>query len=152
MSTVVDIGVPLTILTRLESRNTGFGVALNSTALLTVTYSGLIVSNGQPYTAARMFPRSTLSRNAILKLVANYLEVATLPTFALRSATNATAAAAARYTYILADAASLGDPDLEGNYRHFLSNGASANGTGGTVITSYAGPGTLCCSCWCLQR
>lgn len=60
-----------------------------------------------------------------------------------------------RYTLTLADASALGDPDSEGNYRHFLANsetGAAAAASSGnltfapqdgTVITSYAAPGPL---------
>ncbi|KDE06204.1 hypothetical protein MVLG_03484 [Microbotryum lychnidis-dioicae p1A1 Lamole] len=111
----------------------GFGLELNATALLTVNYAGGagVIENGKDYTAA---------------------QVSKLPTINFEPAASATTLGAGRaYTLILADASSLGDPDKQGNYRHYLSNGATAaaNGTdqfavsGGTVITSYAGPGPL---------
>ncbi|SCZ87611.1 BZ3500_MvSof-1268-A1-R1_Chr2-2g05077 [Microbotryum saponariae] len=111
----------------------GFGLELNATALLTVNYAGGagVIENGKDYTAA---------------------QVSKLPTINFEPAASATTLGAERaYTLILADASSLGDPDKQGNYRHYLSNGATAaaNGTdqfavsGGTVITSYAGPGPL---------
>ncbi|SCV70494.1 BQ2448_1888 [Microbotryum intermedium] len=111
----------------------GFGLELNATALLTVNYAGGagVIENGKDYTAA---------------------QVSKLPTFNFEPAASATTLGAGRaYTLILADASSLGDPDPQGNYRHYLSNGATAtaNGTdefavsGGTVITAYAGPGPL---------
>lgn len=52
---------------------------------------------------------------------------------------------------MLADASSLGDPDPQGNYRHFLENGVTVPATtgssfafvDGTIITSYAAPGPI---------
>lgn len=53
---------------------------------------------------------------------------------------------------MLADAASLGDPDVQGNYRHYLENSVptpaqDASGElgldNGVVITGYAGPGPI---------
>lgn len=50
-----------------ECSNTGFGVALTSTALLTVSYPGLTVTNGSPYTAARSFYVSKSREDGSLK-------------------------------------------------------------------------------------
>lgn len=61
--------------------------------------------------------------------------------------------ASSAYTLMLADASSLGDPDAQGNYRHFLANNltgaAPTSGNNsfepvdGTAVTSYAAPGPL---------
>lgn len=114
--------------------NTGFGVALTSTALLTVIYGGETVVNGEAYTVEQVTDGPEIYITASDEAASSYAE-------------------GTAYTLMLADAASLGDPDLEGNYRHFLNNGltgvAGSEGNttfepvNGRVITSYAAPGPM---------
>ncbi|KAI5475334.1 phosphatidylethanolamine-binding protein PEBP [Pseudohyphozyma bogoriensis] len=114
---------------------TGFGVSLTSTVLLTVSYDDSFgpVVDGTAYTAD---------------------QVANLPSIHVTPLTASDFTSTEQYTVTLADAASLGDPDVEGNYRHFLANsmtGAPTSGSsnvtftpsGGTTITYYAGPGPI---------
>ncbi|KAK4703596.1 hypothetical protein P7C70_g2625, partial [Phenoliferia sp. Uapishka_3] len=111
-----------------STSNTGFGVPLKATALLTIEYGFGTISNGAAYTVDQVFVTPTNS-------------------------TASSFTSSSLYTLTLADAASLGDPDVEGNYRHFLVNGltgAAASGanetfepTGGNVITAYAAPGPI---------
>ncbi|KAL7006899.1 hypothetical protein EMMF5_003483 [Cystobasidiomycetes sp. EMM_F5] len=110
-----------------------FGLPLDATALLRVTYPGIgLISNGAAYTAS---------------------QVASAPSVAVWPAQGANYSTTSKYTLMLADASALGDPDAQGEYRHYLANGvgvpASFNGSGafnvtnGTVITNYAGPGPI---------
>lgn len=79
--------------------------------------------------------------------------VATQPTISVNPLDPATFNSSSTYTLTLADASSLGDPDTEGNYRHYLANNltgaAPTSGnesftpSGGKVITAYAAPGPL---------
>lgn len=79
--------------------------------------------------------------------------VAEQPSISVTPADAATFNSSSRYTLTLADASSLGDPDTEGNYRHFLANSLtgvaptsgnqSFSPTGGQTITYYAAPGPL---------
>ncbi|BGP25945.1 phosphatidylethanolamine-binding protein PEBP [Rhodotorula toruloides] len=118
-----------------DSGNAGFGVRLNSKALLTVVLSsGQVIQNGQQYPVDQLQNR---------------------PTVYVTPADNAVGSfnSSSKYTLTLADASSLGDPDPQGNYRHFLANGMTgAAGSGnnltftpsaGTTITYYAAPGPL---------
>ncbi|GAA6016800.1 hypothetical protein JCM11491_001811 [Sporobolomyces phaffii] len=114
--------------------NAGFGLDLDAKALLTVVYGFGAVENGQEYSVDQ---------------VSDAPEVYVTPAEDTAAWFNSTS----RYTLTLADASALGDPDAEGNYRHFLANsetGAAATGSNltftpsdGTVITSYAAPGPL---------
>ncbi|GAA5933521.1 YbhB/YbcL family Raf kinase inhibitor-like protein [Sporobolomyces koalae] len=114
--------------------NAGFGLDLDAKALLTVVYGFGAVENGQEYSVEQ---------------VTNAPEIYVTPA----QDTAAWFNSSSRYTLTLADASALGDPDSEGNYRHFLANsetGAAASGNNltfspqdGTVITSYAAPGPL---------
>ena len=89
-------------------------------------------SNGQTYTNTSVASQPSISVTP--------LDVATFNT-------------SSRYTLTLADASSLGDPDTDGNYRHYLANNLtgvpSSSGnqsfspSGGKVITAYASPGPL---------
>ncbi|KEI37928.1 uncharacterized protein L969DRAFT_95778 [Mixia osmundae IAM 14324] len=112
-----------------------FGIDFTPEALLTVVYPQGAVVNGHPYTAT---------------------EVAELPSFTLLPASGQASTLTgsdARYTLMLADAAAIGDPDPQGDYRHFLVNYLTLNGTAaadgsiafnpsaGNVVTNYAGPG-----------
>lgn len=110
-----------------------FGTTLKSQALLSVEYPFGVVSNGAPYSVA---------------------SVASNPTVFITPASASTFTAATKFTLILADASSLGDPDVQGNYRHFLSNSLGGAGvatgsnltfvaTGGNTITYYASPGPI---------
>ncbi|KAG0143256.1 hypothetical protein CROQUDRAFT_661506 [Cronartium quercuum f. sp. fusiforme G11] len=113
----------------------GFGIPLKAQALLNVIYPSGNVQLAKPYSAS---------------------DVSTLPTISVTpSASNeANFKAPNVFTLTLADANALGNPDPQGNYRHFLENGASfgdptSNGTSalnsgsGTLVTPYAGPGPL---------
>ncbi|GAA5961822.1 hypothetical protein JCM8115_001431 [Rhodotorula mucilaginosa] len=118
-----------------ETGNAGFGISLDAKALLNVILaSGEQVQNGQAYSVD---------------------QVSTMPTISV-TPSNETAAwfnSSSTYTLTLADASSLGDPDAEGNYRHFLANsltgeaGSESNLTfvpeGGNVITNFAAPGPI---------
>ncbi|GAA5888091.1 hypothetical protein JCM16303_001501 [Sporobolomyces ruberrimus] len=116
------------------STNAGFGLNLDAKALLTVVYGFGAVENGQEYSVDQ---------------VTDAPEIYVTPAQDTAAWFNSTS----RYTLTLADASALGDPDAEGNYRHFLANsetGAAASGDNltftpadGTVITSYAAPGPL---------
>lgn len=109
-------------------------------------------------TLQRVRPLSLLNHRT--SLTTRGIEVAQLPTVYITPAAGAltTFTQTTKYTLVLADAASLGDPDLTaptegGDYRHFLANslvGAPATGgnstfvtSGGNVVTAYAGPGPL---------
>lgn len=80
-------------------------------------------------------------------------EVAVKPAVLVIPADASLTATGTAFTLLLADAASLGDPDVAGDYRHFLQNGATATGTAGlnatfeltagTVVTDYAAPGPI---------
>ncbi|KAA1079620.1 hypothetical protein PGT21_017602 [Puccinia graminis f. sp. tritici] len=111
----------------------GFGIPLKAQAVLNVTYPSGPITNGKSYSAE---------------------DVKTLPTITLIPGDTAAFKAPNAFTLILADANALGNPDKEGNYRHFLENGATFGDAGadggmamnvgsGTVVTSYAGPGPL---------
>ncbi|BGP01504.1 phosphatidylethanolamine-binding protein PEBP [Rhodotorula toruloides] len=118
-----------------DSGNAGFGVKLNSKALLTVVLSsGQVIQNGQQYPVDQLQERPTV----YVTPADNYASLFN---------------SSSKYTLTLADASSLGDADPEGNYRHFLANGLTgAPGSGanktftpeaGTTITNYAAPGPL---------
>ncbi|GAA5889723.1 hypothetical protein JCM5296_002443 [Sporobolomyces johnsonii] len=116
-----------------DSGDAGFGISLNSQAILTVSYASFVVQNGNAYTAEQVATAPT---------------VYVTPSTASRDEFNSSST----YTVMLADASSLGDPDTAGNYRHYLVNGQTGTSTGsnytfepsgGTVITSYAGPGPI---------
>ncbi|GAA5841741.1 hypothetical protein JCM9279_003089 [Rhodotorula babjevae] len=118
-----------------EGGNAGFDIELEAKALLTIVYPGAgIIENGQAYSVDQ---------------VSDAPEVYVTPSQDTVAWFNSTS----RYTLALADASSLGDPDSEGNYRHFLVNGltgaapTSGNLTfmpeGGTAITNYAAPGPI---------
>lgn len=109
-------------------------------------------------TLQRVRPLSLLHHRT--PLTTRGVEVAQLPTVYITPSAGAltTFTQTTKYTLVLADAASLGDPDLTaptegGDYRHFLANslvGAPATGgnstfvtSGGNVVTAYAGPGPL---------
>ncbi|KAJ8293957.1 Phosphatidylethanolamine-binding protein 1 [Rhodotorula toruloides] len=118
-----------------DSGNAGFGVRLNSKALLTVVLSsGQVIQNGQQYPVDQLQERPTV--------------------YVTPSDNNADLFnSSSKYTLTLADASSLGDADPQGNYRHFLATGLTgAAGSGnnktftpqaGTTITNYAAPGPL---------
>ncbi|BGP17794.1 hypothetical protein JCM10213_001704 [Rhodosporidiobolus nylandii] len=117
-----------------DGGNAGFGIELNSAALLSIVYGFGVVENGQTYSVDQ---------------VAEAPDVYVTPASDTAAEFNSSAA----YTLMLADASSLGDPDTRGNYRHFLGNGftgAAASGSNltfqpenGEVITSYAAPGPI---------
>ncbi|MBW0521556.1 hypothetical protein O181_061271 [Austropuccinia psidii MF-1] len=112
----------------------GFGIQLKASAILNVAYPSGVIQLGHPYSAS---------------------DVASLPKIALQTGSDSTTFKAPNaFTLMLADANALGNPDKQGNYRHYLENGATfgdpdSNGTmtlnsgSGTVVTSYAGPGPL---------
>jgi phosphatidylethanolamine-binding protein (PEBP) family uncharacterized protein len=109
----------------------GFGLDLNAEAVMTVTYGSQVIDLGQDYAATA---------------------VANLPTISLSPGSTSDINTTATYTLMLADANPLGGPDPQGNYRHYLQNGATVSGSennftlstsSGTVVTSYAGPGPL---------
>lgn len=112
----------------------GFGIPLKSQAILNVTYPSTgPITPGKAYSAD---------------------DVKTLPTITVIPGDTAAFKATTAFTLMLADANALGNPDKEGNYRHFLENGATFGDAGtdggmamnvgsGTVVTSYAGPGPL---------
>ncbi|GAA5883114.1 hypothetical protein JCM3774_002860 [Rhodotorula dairenensis] len=118
-----------------ETGNAGFGISLDAKALLNVILaSGEQVQNGQAYSVD---------------------QVSAMPTISV-TPSNETAAwfnSSAAYTLTLADASSLGDPDAEGNYRHFLANGLTGEAgsesnltfvpEGGNTITNFAAPGPI---------
>ncbi|KAL8279032.1 hypothetical protein RQP46_008490 [Phenoliferia psychrophenolica] len=117
-----------------STSNTGFGVSLKAEAILTVEYGFGNVVNGMAY---------------------DVTQVAAQPTVYVTPSTSTASdfTSSSLYTLTLADAASLGDPDTAGNYRHYLANsltGASGSGSNltfvpsnGTVITNYASPGPI---------
>ncbi|GAA6032178.1 hypothetical protein JCM8097_007110 [Rhodosporidiobolus ruineniae] len=118
-----------------DQGNAGFGVDLEAQAVLSVVYPSFgLVQNGNAYTADQ---------------VADAPEIFVTPSNSTAAWFNETS----RYTLMLADASSLGDPDTRGNYRHFLANGltgAAASGANltfepvdGTVITEYTAPGPI---------
>ncbi|BGP41553.1 hypothetical protein JCM10450v2_005599 [Rhodotorula kratochvilovae] len=118
-----------------ESGNAGFGIDLDAKAILTVVYpSAGVIQNGQSYTVDQVSDRPELFVTPAQETVGWFNE-------------------SSRYTVALADASSLGDPDAEGNYRHFLVNGltgaapSSGNLTfepeNGNVVTYYAAPGPI---------
>lgn len=113
----------------------GFGIPLKAQALLSVVYPTGEVQLAKAYSAS---------------------DVSTQPSISITptSSAQATFKGPATFTLMLADANALGNPDPQGNYRHFLENGATfgdptANGTmalnvgSGTIVTAYAGPGPL---------
>lgn len=111
----------------------GFGIPLKAQAVLNVSYPSGPIALGKSYSAA---------------------DVKSLPTFTVIPGDTATFKAPNSFTLMLADANALGNPDKEGNYRHYLENGATFGDAGadggmamnvgsGTVVTSYAGPGPL---------
>ena len=94
---------------------------------MTIVYTSGVVSNGQALTADD---------------VANAPTVYVTPT----TSTASSFASGNLFTLMLADIAALGNPDPQGDYRHFLMNGVSQTGqasssnltfipSGGTVIT-----------------
>ncbi|KAH9443753.1 hypothetical protein Pst134EB_026146 [Puccinia striiformis f. sp. tritici] len=111
----------------------GFGVPLKAQAVLNVTYPTGSITLGKAYSAD---------------------DVKTLPNISVIPSDPTAFKSPNQFTLLLADANALGNPDKEGNYRHFLQNNATfgdadANGsmalnaTSGTVVTAYAGPGPL---------
>ncbi|GAA5932956.1 hypothetical protein JCM3775_005275 [Rhodotorula graminis] len=118
-----------------EGGNAGFDIELEAKALLTVVYPGAgIIENGQAYSVDQVSEAPQLYVTPSQDTAAWFNS-------------------SSRYTVALADASSLGDPDSEGNYRHFLVNGltgaapTSGNLTfmpeGGTAVTNYAAPGPI---------
>ncbi|GJN90366.1 hypothetical protein Rhopal_003377-T1 [Rhodotorula paludigena] len=117
-----------------QGGNAGFGIELDAKAVLTVVYPFGAVENGASYTVDQVSEGPDL-----------YVTPAESTVGWFNSSS--------RYTVALADASSLGDPDAEGNYRHFLANsldGAAAEGdnltftpSNGQVITYYAAPGPI---------
>lgn len=114
-----------------------FGIQLAGQGLLTVSYGGQVVVNGQDYPTTA---------------------VAAMPDIFITPTSDNTAnfATTDEFTLMLADASAIGGPDPEGDYRHYLGNslvfGAAAsssnvtqilNAASGTTITYYAGPGPL---------
>lgn len=73
---------------------------MKSSALLTVQYGFGAVQNGAQYTVA---------------------QVTGLPTVFVTPSSASTFTSAAKYTLILADASSLGDPDVQGEFKVFLA-------------------------------
>ncbi|WAQ91414.1 hypothetical protein PtA15_14A298 [Puccinia triticina] len=111
----------------------GFGIPLKAQAVLHVAYPSGPITLGKSYSAE---------------------DVKTLPTITVMPADPTAFKAPNAFTLMLADANALGNPDKEGNYRHFLENGATFGDAGadggmamnvgsGTVVTNYAGPGPL---------
>jgi len=111
----------------------GFGIPLKAQAILNVAYPSGAVSPGRNFSAADVASQPTIT---IIPSDANAFK-----------APNA-------FTLMLADANALGNPDKDGNYRHFLENGATFGDAGndgamalnagsGAVVTAYAGPGPL---------
>ncbi|GAA5832418.1 hypothetical protein JCM11251_006448 [Rhodosporidiobolus azoricus] len=118
-----------------ESGAAGYGIELESQAILSVVYPSFgVVQNGNAYSVDQ---------------VSDAPDVYVTPS----ENTAAWFNSSSRYTLMLSDASSLGDPDSRGNYRHFLANsltGEAASGSNltfqpvdGTVITSYAAPGPI---------
>ncbi|GAA5904152.1 hypothetical protein JCM6882_003961 [Rhodosporidiobolus microsporus] len=118
-----------------DSGNAGFGIELDSLAILSVVYPSFgVVENGNAYSVDQ---------------VSDAPDVYVTPSEDSAAWFNSSS----RYTLMLSDASSLGDPDSRGNYRHFLANsltGEAASGSNltfqpvdGTVITSYAAPGPI---------
>ncbi|TNY20938.1 phosphatidylethanolamine-binding protein [Rhodotorula diobovata] len=118
-----------------EDGNAGFGIELDAKALLTVVYPGAgVIENGQAYDVNQVGEQPQIYVTPSQDTVAWFNS-------------------SSRYTLALADASSLGDPDSEGNYRHYLANGltgeapTSGNLTftpeGGNVVTNYAAPGPI---------
>ncbi|CAD6571672.1 MAG: hypothetical protein CYPHOPRED_004538 [Cyphobasidiales sp. Tagirdzhanova-0007] len=110
-----------------------FGIPLQAVAELSIVYNGSVLTNGQALSAA---------------------QVADKPSISVIPVAGANITSSMNFTLMLADASALGNPDAEGDYRHFLANdvhapdsyNASANSfepTNGTVITYYSGPGPL---------
>jgi len=110
-----------------------FNISLDAKALLEVMYGDTLLTNGAAYSADA---------------------VAQSPTIYVYPAEGANITAEDRFTLMLADASALGNPDAEGDYRHYLANDvhAPANWTSEelifspineTVITYYAGPGPI---------
>ncbi|GAA5866380.1 hypothetical protein JCM8547_000759 [Rhodosporidiobolus lusitaniae] len=118
--------------------NAGFGIPLRSRALLSLVYPSSIglVENGKTY------PVDSFTYEP---------EVYITPSEETAWLFNDSAT----YTVFFADASSLGDPDVRGNYLHFLGNGyhgsTSSRGKksltfkphGGKVISEYFAPGPL---------
>jgi len=113
----------------------GFGISLKAQALLNVKYPSGDVTLGKAYSAS---------------------DVSTQPSITVTPIDSAQSAFKTPnvFTLMLADANAYGNPDPQGNYRHFLENSAtfgdaSGNGTmalnvgSGTIVTAYAGPGPL---------
>jgi len=111
-----------------------FDIPLKSQALLTVVYPGQApFANG-----------AALSASDVANLPLFYLDTST--------ATAGNFSTTDTFTLFLADAAAIGDPDAQGDYRHFLANGVTPtqgtsatnltiNPVTATIITDYAGPG-----------
>ncbi|KAK9895481.1 PEBP-like protein [Cystobasidium minutum MCA 4210] len=97
---------------------------LQAVGLLNVTYGDMTIQNGQAYPADQV--------NARPSFTAIPLEGASIN---------------GSYTLMLADFSAIGNPDPEGEYRHYLANDVQISSVGmlsnGTVITYYAGPGPL---------
>lgn len=111
----------------------GFGIPLKAQAILNVAYPSGVIAPAKNYSASAVSTQPTIT---IIPSDANNFK-----------APNA-------FTLMLADANALGNPDKDGNYRHFLQNGATFGDAGndgamalnagsGTVVTAYAGPGPL---------
>jgi len=113
-----------------------FDIELDAEALLTVAYGDQVVELGEDYPAD---------------------DVAALPDFWVTPLDNSTDdfSPDMQFTLMLADAAAVGGPDPEGDFRHFLANGVRFMAADGdnmtqavdmsqaTVVTQYAGPGPL---------
>ncbi|KAM0786341.1 hypothetical protein ACM66B_001813 [Microbotryomycetes sp. NB124-2] len=106
----------------------GFGISLKSQGLLTVNYDSFgTVQNGEAYTADQVAEEPDVSFAPSQAAASNFTD-------------------ATRYTLVLADANSLGDPTP--NYRHYLENSATRESDSGEIgdgneVTKYAGPGPL---------
>jgi len=110
-----------------------FNIPLQASALMTVTYGSVTVSNGQALTAAQVAAEPAIDITPSAAAASSY-------------------AAGTLFTIMLADAAAIGNPDAQGYYRHYLANSAPATAAAsttnvtfplglGNVITPYAGPG-----------
>ncbi|BGP56618.1 hypothetical protein JCM8202_000196 [Rhodotorula sphaerocarpa] len=118
-----------------DTGNAGFGISLDAKALLNVFLAnGEEIQNGQSYS---------------VDAVNSMPSISVTPSNSTASWFNQSA----EYTLVLADASSLGDPDPQGNYRHYLANsltgtaGSGENLTfvpeGGNTVTSFAAPGPI---------
>ncbi|EGG08337.1 uncharacterized protein MELLADRAFT_105154 [Melampsora larici-populina 98AG31] len=111
----------------------GLGIPLKALALLNVNYPNGPVNLGQPYNKTDVSTKPTISITPVVATVENF------------ESPNV-------FTLIMSDANTLGNPDPQGGFRHYLQNGVTfgdltpnntlnINEGSGTVVTDYVGPG-----------